>query len=98
VAYCFGCSGRADQASLCFAGQSRRSAEPGDNSASVEESRRLAQRLGELGRPVELRVIPGAFHVFNFRDRRQAVLAWDATMAFLDRRLRPKGRSLGLKP
>jgi dienelactone hydrolase len=68
-----------------------------DNSASVEESRRLAQRLAELGRPVELLVIPGAGHVFNFRDRRQAVLAWDATVAFLDRHLRPKGRSLGLK-
>jgi dienelactone hydrolase len=59
-----------------------------DNSADVEESRRLAQRLAELGRPVELLVIPGAGHVFNFRDRRQARLAWDATLAFLDRHLR----------
>jgi dienelactone hydrolase len=64
-----------------------------DSSASVEESRRLAQRLAELGRPVELLVIPGAGHVFNFRDRRQAGLAWDATLTFLDRHLRPDGRS-----
>jgi dienelactone hydrolase len=59
-----------------------------DNSADVEESRRLAQRLAELGRPVGLLVIQGAGHVFNFRDRRQARLAWDATLAFLDRHLR----------
>ena len=64
-----------------------------DSSASVEESRRLAQRLAELGRPVKLLVIPGAGHVFNFRDRRQAALAWDATLAFLDRHLRSEERS-----
>jgi dienelactone hydrolase len=64
-----------------------------DGSAGVEESRRMAKRLAELGRPVELLVIAGAGHVFNFRDRRQARLAWDATLAFLDRHLRPKGRS-----
>ncbi len=61
-----------------------------DGSAGVEESRRLAKRLAELGRPAELLVIAGAGHVFNFRDRRQASLAWDATLAFLDRHLRPK--------
>ncbi|HEY3056112.1 MAG TPA: dienelactone hydrolase family protein [Thermoanaerobaculia bacterium] len=60
-----------------------------DRSASVEESRRLARRLAELGRPVELLVIPGAGHVFNFRDRDKARIAWDATLAFLDRHLRP---------
>ena len=60
-----------------------------DRSASVEESRRLAQRLAELGRPIELLLIPAAGHVFNFRDRHQARLAWDATLAFLERHLRP---------
>ena len=64
-----------------------------DGSAAVEESRRLAKRLAELGRPVELLVIAGAGHVFNFRDRRQAGLAWKATLAFLDRYLRRKERS-----
>jgi dienelactone hydrolase len=61
-----------------------------DGSAGVEESRRLANRLAELGRPVELLVIAGAGHVFNFRDRRQASVAWDATLAFLARHLRGK--------
>lgn len=65
-----------------------------DGSAGVEESRRLANRLAELGRPVELLVIAGAGHVFNFRDRRQAGFAWKATLAFLDRYLRGKRRSL----
>jgi dipeptidyl aminopeptidase/acylaminoacyl peptidase len=61
-----------------------------DNSASVEESRRLARRLSELKRPVELLVIPGAGHVFNFRDRRLASLAWQATLAFFERHLKLK--------
>ena len=59
-----------------------------DGSAGIEESRRLANRLAELGRPVELLVISGAGHVFNFRDRRQASIAWDVTLAFLNRHLR----------
>ena len=65
-----------------------------DGSAAVEESRRLASRLAELGRPVELLVIAGAGHVFNFRDRSQAGFAWKATLAFLDRYLRGKERSV----
>jgi dienelactone hydrolase len=65
-----------------------------DGSAGLEESRRLAERLAELGRPVELVVIARAGHVFNFRDRRQAAVAWDATLAFLDRHLRSRGRSV----
>ena len=65
-----------------------------DRSAGVEESRRLAQRLREMGRPVELLVIPDAGHVFNFRDRRQARIAWDATLAFLDRHVRSQPHRL----
>ena len=61
-----------------------------DNSAGVEESRRLARRLAELGRSVELLVLPGAGHVFNFRDPAQAKLAWNATLVFLARNLRSK--------
>jgi dipeptidyl aminopeptidase/acylaminoacyl peptidase len=64
-----------------------------DNSASVEESRRLARRLSELRRPVKLLVISGAGHVFNFRNPQQARLAWNATLAFLESNLRSKGRS-----
>ena len=59
-----------------------------DRSASVEESRRLAARLRVRGRTVELLEVPGAGHVFNFRDREKAEQAWNATVAFLDRHLR----------
>jgi dienelactone hydrolase len=65
-----------------------------DGSADIEESRRLARRLAELDRPVELLVIQGGVHVFNFRDRTQADLAWDATLRFLDRHLRSDRVSL----
>jgi dienelactone hydrolase len=65
-----------------------------DGSAGIEESRRLAQRLSELKRPVKLLVIHGGGHVFNFRDRRQAGLAWQATLNFLDRHLQSTGRHL----
>lgn len=58
-----------------------------DRSAGVEQSRRLAARLRELGREVELLEIPGAGHVFNFRNREMADLAWNATMRWLDRYL-----------
>ena len=56
-----------------------------DRSAGVVQSQRLAARLRELGTPVELLVVPGAGHVFNFRDRAKAKLAWQATVAWLDR-------------
>jgi dienelactone hydrolase len=55
-----------------------------DKSAGVEQSRRLAARLRELGTPVELLEVPGAGHVFNFRDEAQAELAWAATLRWLD--------------
>lgn len=65
-----------------------------DGSADIEESCRLARRLAELERPVELLVVRGGVHVFNFRDRSQADLAWHATLRFLDRHLRSGGFSL----
>jgi dienelactone hydrolase len=58
-----------------------------DTSAPVEESQRMAARLTELGREVELMIIPGAGHVFNFYDAPSARRAWDATLAFLARNL-----------
>jgi dipeptidyl aminopeptidase/acylaminoacyl peptidase len=58
-----------------------------DTSASVEESRRLERALKERGRDVELIVVPGAKHVFNFRDPEQARRAWDATLGWLRKRL-----------
>ncbi len=59
-----------------------------DRTASVEESKRLEMRLRELGREVQLLVVPDAGHVFNFRDRQKAALAWEATLEWLDRHLR----------
>ena len=58
-----------------------------DRSAGIVESRRLAGRLRELGRPVELLEVEGAGHVFNFRDAEKAAAAWAATVAFLERHL-----------
>ncbi len=59
-----------------------------DPAASVEESQRLADRLAELGRVVRLIVVPGAVHIFNFRQPEQATMAWEATLQWLERYLR----------
>ncbi|HEX9941605.1 MAG TPA: alpha/beta fold hydrolase [Thermoanaerobaculia bacterium] len=61
-----------------------------DRSAGLNESVRLTERLKELHREVELVVIPDAGHVFNFRDREKARTAWEATLRWLDRYLRPR--------
>ncbi|MBN1797962.1 MAG: prolyl oligopeptidase family serine peptidase [Spirochaetales bacterium] len=61
-----------------------------DTTAPVEESRRLYARLHEMGRKVELLVIPNAVHVFNFRNREQAAVAWEATLRWLDEELKPE--------
>ena len=58
-----------------------------DTSAPVEESRRLERALRDRGREVELVVVPGAGHVFNFKDADQARVAWDATLNWLGRHL-----------
>lgn len=61
-----------------------------DTSAPVGESRRLEEALKERGREIELLVIPGVGHVFNFsRDEEEARHAWEATLAWLRRFLRP---------
>jgi dipeptidyl aminopeptidase/acylaminoacyl peptidase len=59
-----------------------------DGTAPVDESRRMADRLAASGHPVELLVIPGGVHIFNFRQRQHAATAWEATLAWLDRYLR----------
>jgi dipeptidyl aminopeptidase/acylaminoacyl peptidase len=59
-----------------------------DTTAPLEESRRMADRLSELGKPVELLVMPGGVHIFNFRQKDLAAEAWSATMRWLDQRLR----------
>jgi dienelactone hydrolase len=61
-----------------------------DRSAEVEHSRRLAARLHELGREVELIEVPDAGHVFNFRNLEKAESTWKATLAWLDRYVRDR--------
>lgn len=59
-----------------------------DTTAPVEESQRMAARLTELGKPVELLVVAGGRHIFNFRQPAQAALAWQATLEWFDKYLR----------
>jgi dipeptidyl aminopeptidase/acylaminoacyl peptidase len=61
-----------------------------DTTAPLEESQRMAERLSAAGKTVQLLVIPGGVHIFNFRQPAQAATAWEATLAFLDRYLRQK--------
>ncbi len=60
-----------------------------DETASVEESRRLAARLAALGRKVELLVIAEGRHVFNFKQPAQATRAWQTSLQWLARYLGP---------
>jgi dienelactone hydrolase len=75
-----------------------------DTSASIEESKRLERALKERRRDVELMVVPGAGHVFNFKEPEHARRTWEATLQWLGRHLRgegnplPRGRSKGFGP
>jgi dienelactone hydrolase len=63
-----------------------------DTLAPPEESERMAERLTASGGTVQLLVVPGAGRLFNFRQSPQAALAWDASLAWLDRYLHPTPR------
>jgi dienelactone hydrolase len=63
-----------------------------DGAAPVEESRRLAARLAALGRDVELVVIAGGHHVFNFKHPVQAQEAWQVTLQWLAHHIRTYAR------
>ena len=54
-----------------------------DTSASVEESRRLERALKGRGCEVELIVVPGAGHVFNFKQPEEARRTWETTLDWL---------------
>jgi dipeptidyl aminopeptidase/acylaminoacyl peptidase len=66
-----------------------------DGAAPVYESRRLAARLAALGRDVDLVVIAGGYHVFNFKQPAQAQEAWQITLQWLARHL---GTPAGVLP
>jgi len=59
-----------------------------DTSARLDESQRLQEKFIELGKPVELLVVPDAVHIFNFRQEEQARYAWGKTLLWLDQVLR----------
>lgn len=58
-----------------------------DTSASVEESRRLERALRDRGCEVELIVVTGAGHVFNFKQPEEARRTWEATLDWLQKYL-----------
>jgi dienelactone hydrolase len=64
-----------------------------DGAAPVHESQRLAVRLAALGRDVDLVVIAGGHHVFNFKQPAQAQEAWHITLRWLAHHL---GTSAGV--
>ena len=66
-----------------------------DTLVPPEESERLAERLRASGDTTELLVVPGAGRLFNFRQPQQANRAWQATLAWFDRYLRPAPRAGG---
>lgn len=55
-----------------------------DTSAAPEESERMAQRLRQLGREVQLVLVGGAGHVFNFKDPLTARATWMITLEWLE--------------
>jgi dipeptidyl aminopeptidase/acylaminoacyl peptidase len=67
-----------------------------DTSAPPEESRRLERALRDRGRDVELVVVPGAGHVFNFKEQHPSRQVWDQTLEWLRRHLSaPEGDASG---
>ena len=59
----------------------------------LEESERMAERLRASGTSTEVLVVPDGGRLFNFRQPEQAARAWQATVAWLDRYLRPPPRA-----
>jgi dienelactone hydrolase len=60
-----------------------------------EESARMAERLKASGGTTELLILPGAGRLFNFRQPQSATVAWQATLAWLNRYLHPTPRAGG---
>jgi dienelactone hydrolase len=60
-----------------------------DTLLPLEESERMAERLKASGATVKVLVVPEAGRLFNFREPSQAKHAWDATLAWLTKYLRP---------
>jgi len=61
-----------------------------DTLALPEESERMAESLSSHDDTTKVLVVPGCKRLFNFLQRPQATVAWDAAVAWLERYLRPK--------
>jgi dipeptidyl aminopeptidase/acylaminoacyl peptidase len=59
-----------------------------DHTVPVGQSERFCQELKAAGKSCELFIIPEAGHVFNFRDKDQASVAWEKALKFLDQHLK----------
>jgi len=69
-----------------------------DRTAPLEQVKRLCQKFLSTGKKCELFVVPGAGHVFNFRDEDQAKTAWEKTTEFFDRYLKRNSGSNQMPP
>src|SRR5579862_603063 len=60
-----------------------------DTLAFPTESERMSEHLKASGTTTNLLIVPGGERLFNFRQPQQAAVAWDATVEWFDRYLRP---------
>jgi len=60
-----------------------------DTLAFPSESERMYESLKAGGTTTKLLIVPGGERLFNFYQPQQAKIAWDATLEWLDRYLRP---------
>lgn len=59
-----------------------------DNSAPVDESRKLYAELRGLGKTVDILEVPNGVHIFNWRQENEARLAWSNTLQWLQKYIR----------
>jgi len=59
-----------------------------DRTVPVAQTQRFFQELRAAGGNCKLYLLPGAGHVFNFRNKSQGQVAWERTLQFLDRHLK----------
>jgi len=64
-----------------------------DSMLPLEESERMAAKIKEAGGTAEVMVVPEGGRLFNFHEPEQAGRAWQATVDWLDRYVRPATRT-----
>ena len=58
-----------------------------DTTAPVDQSEKLYAKLKALHKDVKLIIVPGAVHIFNFRQQQQSKFAWEKTILWLKQHL-----------